>query len=93
MIRISVRIAVVAALLGLGWVAGRAQASQPDFEVVVDAPYGETTIECVRGCRLAWVQRGVNPDATPTPRFTFKCGGGAESSRCSSNKIGGWIDK
>lgn len=67
MIRASLRIAVVAALIGMGWAAGRAQTSVPDFEVVVNAPSGETTIECVRGCKLSWVQRGLNPVRTGLP--------------------------
>src|SRR5213592_2352183 len=33
---------------------------EPDFELVVDAPAGPTTITCVRGCRLMWVERGIN---------------------------------
>jgi hypothetical protein len=74
------RIAAIAALVGLGWVAAKAQTSEPDFEVVVTAPSGETTIECVRGCELAWVQRGLNPNSKPMQSFTFKCGGGATDS-------------
>ncbi|HET9216351.1 MAG TPA: hypothetical protein VFR18_05200, partial [Terriglobia bacterium] len=55
-------------LVGLGWVAG-AQTASPDFEVRVDAPGGETTIECVRGCELVWVERGV--PATASRMSTF----------------------
>jgi hypothetical protein len=87
MIRTSLRIALAAALVGLGWVAGQAQTSQPDFEVVVNAPSGETTIECVRGCDLAWVERGVNANAIPTQSFRFACNG----ARCSSYRVGGWV--
>ena len=43
------RFVMVAALVGIGWMAGKAQTSEPDFEVIVNAPSGETTIECVRG--------------------------------------------
>ena len=86
MARTSLRIAMAAALAGFGWVAGHAQTSEPHFEIVVNAPGGETTIECVRGCKLAWVERGVNSNATPGPTFTFSCGG----TRCSSGKVGGW---
>jgi hypothetical protein len=90
MIRRSSRITMLAALVGLGWVAGYAQSPGPDFEVVVNAPEGETTIECVRGCELAWVERGVNPNSKPMRTFTFKCQGAADS-RCSSMKVGGWL--
>jgi hypothetical protein len=77
--------------------AAKAQTSEPDFEFVVNAPTGETTVECVRGCELAWVQRGLNPNSKPMPTFTFKCGsgavGGAAEARCSSFKVGGWIKR
>jgi len=59
MIRTSLRIATVAALVGIGWMAAKAQTSEPNFEIVVSAPSGETTIECVRGCELSWVERGL----------------------------------
>ena len=91
MIRTSLRIAVVAALVGMGWAAGRAQTSAPDFEIVVNAPSGETTIECVRGCKLAWVARGLNPNSSPMQTFSFKCSGTADG-RCSSFNVGGWMN-
>ena len=91
MIRASLRIALVTALVGMGWAAGTAQTSAPDFELVVNAPSGETTIECVRGCKLAWVERGLNPNSSPMQSFTFKCSG-TPDARCSSFKVGGWID-
>ena len=36
---------------------------RPDFELIVNAPAGETRIECVRGCGLLWVERGIADDA------------------------------
>jgi hypothetical protein len=89
MIRASVRLAAVAAFICLVWVAGRAQTSAPTFEIVVDAPAGETTIQCVRGCELSWVERGMSPNAQAMPSFTFKCN--SPSGRCSSHKVGGWV--
>lgn len=88
--RTVVRIVIAAGLLGLGWAAGRAQTSQPDFELVVDAPPGETSVTCVRGCEMAWVERGVNPAAKPMLTFKYNCFG---TERCSSHKIGGWIKR
>jgi len=85
---ITVPIAVAAILVFLGWTVGRAQTSAPAFELVVDAPGGETTIQCVRGCKLAWVERGVNPNAAPIPTCTYRCTG----SRCSSARVGGWLN-
>jgi hypothetical protein len=87
--RTVVRIAIATALIGLGWAAGKAQTAQPDFELIVDSPAGETSVTCARGCEMAWVERGVNPEARPIPTFWFKC----TAARCSSGKIGGWIKR
>jgi hypothetical protein len=67
----AVQLAVSVLLLGLGWAVGKAQTTQPQFELIVRAPAGETTIECTRGCELAWVERGLNPKAKPSSSFTF----------------------
>ena len=84
------RALVAFALLLAGWVAAKAQMSEPAFELVVDAPPGPTRITCVRGCRLMWVERGINPNSMPMQSFDFSCQGGAVQ-RCSSAKVGGWI--
>lgn len=88
MVRSLVQIVVAVVLVFVGWAVGRAQTSAPVFEFVVDAPGGETTIKCVRGCELAWVERGLNVNATPTPSFTYRC----TAPRCSSGRVGGWLD-
>ena len=73
-------------LFALGWVAaGMAQNTPPDFEMVINAPGGATTIECVRGCNLAWVGRGVTNEQ-PLPQFRFSCGGDV----CKAT-VGGWV--
>ncbi len=77
---------VIGALL-TGWTIGRAQSAAPDFELVVNAPGGQTSIECVRGCDLKWVERGLNPNSGLTARFTFSC----SASECSSGRVGGWL--
>ena len=59
---IIVRTLVASALLGTGWAAARAQVSEPNFELVVDAPAGATTITCVRGCRLMWNRARNQPE-------------------------------
>ena len=88
--RRAVQAVVAVSLVALGWSFGaRAAQTVPDFELIVRAPVGETTIECASGCNLAWVQRGVNPAATPTPTFRFMCRGASVTS-CSSGKVGGW---
>ena len=79
--RAAVRVALAVILVTLGWAIGIGQTSVPDIELVVDSPGGETTIQCLKGCKLAWVERGVNPNATPASTFSYQCTG---SSRCSS---------
>ena len=91
--RFTVRLLLAVGLLGLGWAAGRAQASVPDFEVVIDAPEGKTHIECVRGCQLAWVERMVPGTVTPnSATFWYGCSNSA-NGRCGSGRIGGWIKR
>ena len=55
--RIVVRIAFAVALVGLGWSVGRAQSVRPDFELIVNAPSGEITLECKRGCGLTFAEQ------------------------------------
>ena len=85
-------IALLVVGIGFGFAMGWAQTTEPDFELVVTAPAGETKVECRRGCGLVWVERGVNPAAKPIPTFTFECSG-AGVERCSSSRIGGWVQK
>ncbi len=80
MIRASVRLVIALFLVLGGWAVGVAQSTEPAFEIVVSAPAGETSIRCVRGCKLAWVERGVNPHAQPDSNFTFRCSGAID--RC-----------
>jgi hypothetical protein len=83
-----IAVAVTALLLiGFGWVIGRAQVSQPDFAFIVNAPQGETTIECVQGCSLMYVGMGTPSGVTPKAKVQYSCSG---SERCESGRIGGW---
>jgi hypothetical protein len=74
-------------LLFVGWAVAKAQVSAPAFELVIDAPRGETTIKCVRGCELVWVERGFNANTSAMPSFTYRC----TAPRCSSGRVGGWL--
>jgi hypothetical protein len=87
MTRLAVRLFAGLLLIGVGWAL--AQTSTPDFELIVEAPGGETTIECARACNLVWVERGNPVGALPQSRFRYSCTGG----RCSSGRIGGWITR
>jgi hypothetical protein len=82
------RIALAIVLVFAGWAIGHAQLATPDFEITIDAPVGETTVTCVRGCGLAWVQRGV-PSASAA-LFKYSCTGNTVT-RCGSGRVGGWI--
>jgi hypothetical protein len=73
-----------------GWVLAKAQATQPDFEIVVSSPAGKTTVECRRGCGLSWFERGLNPRARTMKTFDFSCTSG---DRCGSGVIGGWLER
>jgi hypothetical protein len=92
--RTVVRILTALAFIALGWAAGKAQTSQPDFEIVVEASRSEeatktdVNVTCTKGCDLAWIERGVSANAKPTQTFTFGC---QRTNTCSSYKIGGWI--
>lgn len=65
------RIVVALVLVGLGWAAARAQApAVPDFELSVTSQEGKTTIECLRGCGLQWVERQVPNRTEAQKSFT-----------------------
>jgi len=84
---------VVVALVGLGWATGRAQSAGPDFEIKINAPEGETTVECVRGCQLAWIERFDPATVVPNQAFfTYRCGNTGDR-RCNSGRVGGWIKR
>jgi len=90
--RVASVIVLLAVGIGFGFAVGRAQTTEPDFELVVTAPAGETKVECRRGCGLVWVERGLPRAAKPSPSFTFECSG-TGAGRCSSARIGGWVKK
>jgi hypothetical protein len=90
MTRIAVGFTLAAALVMTGWMAGKAQTADPDFEIVVETKLGEsaeTTITCVKGCGLTWVER-VSPNARVAPQFSYKC---TPVQTCRSGRVGGWL--
>ena len=86
--RVIARAALVIGLVGVGWSIGRAQIPEPDFQILVDAPGGETAVHCVRGCNLQFHMDAGNPRNTPQEAFSFACNGG--TPRCSA-KINGFL--
>jgi hypothetical protein len=91
MMRIALRLLLAVILIGAGWTIGRAQAPMHDFEIVIDAPEGQTRVECVKGCKLAWIERMVPGTVTPERTdFSYRCSN-SPTQRCGSGRIGGWI--
>lgn len=98
MARTILRVLIIFASLAIGWAAAKAQTSDPDFVLSVDAPAGATTITCVKGCAVKWVERGINPQSGTMAMFSYSCTHPAgqnqvtsDGMRCLSGKIGGWI--
>lgn len=87
--RLVTRSLLVAALVSLGWLTGRAQTARPDFEFRIVIPEGKGYIECVRGCELAST---TTPEPLPQKSFHFGCLHSADGS-CTFSQIGGWVRK
>jgi hypothetical protein len=94
MTRRAVQILAAVGFVVIGWGIGRAQTTEPNFEIVAEmrAEPGSLkgSVQCVRGCSLSWVERGINPNAQPMRTFEFSCTA-AEARACSSARVGGWI--
>jgi len=87
MIRVALRVAVAAALIGGGWTIGQAQAPQgPNFVLSVVTANGSTTVTCAGRCVLANLQSQNTPAAKS---LSYPCANTAQ--RCASPTIGGWI--
>jgi hypothetical protein len=78
-----IRGAIACALVALGCAAAKAQVSAPVFELIVNAPAGETTIECARGCEISTL--GERAQAT----FKYSCRN-SPNDRCGA-RIAGWL--
>lgn len=89
---LAIRSLLVVALVSVGWFAGRAQTSTPDFKVRISAPEGKTTIECVRGCTLAWVERMNHAEPPTAASFSFACSNSG-GQPCPSGRVGGWLKR
>ena len=66
-----IRVSLVALLIGVGWVAGRAQSPRADFEIVVSAPFGRAEVTCLRGCAITWAEpaKGQAEIRNPQPKL------------------------
>jgi hypothetical protein len=84
--RMVIQCVVALALVLGGWVMGRAQPVAPDFTLSVDAPGGETTVTCTKGCVLQGGRDYGNERAGYIVTYSYKCGGG----RCGAT-VNGWL--
>jgi hypothetical protein len=77
-------------LIGFGWAVGHAQRSEPQFVLSIDAPVGETSIECVSGCELIGMRDlGNPPEWGRLKKYSYSCGGPAVA-RCGASAAG-WL--
>ena len=76
-------------LVGLGWAVGYAQRPEPQFMIAIDAPVGETRVECVSGCELMGATDLGNPNADRLKVYVYGCSG-RNVRRCTA-KVAGWL--
>jgi hypothetical protein len=74
--------------VGLGWTLGHAQRPDPEFMIAIDAPVGETRVECVSGCTLMGARDLENPNASRMRTYTYGCSG-RDVRRCGA-QVAGW---
>lgn len=75
-------------LIGLGWTVGAAERPQPEFMIAIDAPAGETRVECLSGCKLLGGRDLPNPRAGFMRVYSYSCTG-ANVQRCGA-RVAGW---
>ena len=92
MARMTLRLVIALGLLTLGWAAGRAQTTRPDFTISVATPRGQTSdVQCMKGCRLAPVRApSVAPTEPPQARVRTLCAEDNSPDGCSY-VLAGWI--
>jgi hypothetical protein len=88
---IGTRVLLALGLLAVGWTLGYAQRAQPEFMIAIDAPAGNTRIQCVSGCELVGARDMENPNAGRMKTYQYSCGGSSES-RCAA-RVAGWLVK
>jgi hypothetical protein len=57
--------------------------------IAIDAPVGETSVECMSGCKLMGARDLGNPNASQMRVYTFGCSGGSVQ-RCEA-QVAGWL--
>ena len=61
--------------IALGFAMGHAQVPEPEFLLAIDAPVGETRIECLSGCELMGARDLGNPNAGRMTEYVYACSG------------------
>jgi hypothetical protein len=84
MTRMMFRLALAGVLAGAGWSVGKTQTTVADFELTVDAPGGQTVINCVKGCDFTHDVGRI--ETRPNTKFVFSCS--AERCRATINGSG-----
>ena len=77
-------------LLGLGWAVGYAQRPEPEFMLSIDAPAGETRIQCVSGCQLMGSRDLGVPSAGRMKTYIYSCSG-PDTQRCKAVAAGWFV--
>jgi len=85
---ITKRVVWAIALVALGWTVGAAERSEPEFMLAIDAPVGETRVECLSGCRLIGARDLPNPRASQLKVYAYGCTGRGVP-RCGAT-VAGW---
>lgn len=85
------RLFLAIGLFAVGWTAGYAQRAQPEFLIAIDAPAGQTRLECISGCELLGARDLESPSAGPTATYQFSCSG-SSAARCMA-RVAGWLVK
>ena len=75
-------------LIGLGWMVGAAERPEPEFMIAIDAPVGQTRVECLSGCRLMGARDLPNRHAGQMKVYSYGCSGRGVQ-RCGA-QVAGW---
>jgi len=78
-------------LIGLGWVVGAAERPEPEFMIAIEAPVGETRLECLSGCKLVGARDLPNPRADQMKVYSYGCSG-PDVQHCRA-QVAGWLTK
>ena len=82
------RVVWASLLIGFGWAVRGAARPEPEFMIAIDAPAGETRIECLSGCKLIGARDLPNRNAIYMKVYSYGCSGSGVQ-RCGA-QVAGW---